>query len=129
MEEQVQEFLAHWGVKGMKWGIRRSRASRLAASRRHTPDYAEVKKLSKKKAKHLTNEELKKINERRNLENNFENNRETVFKKIERGEKRIKTIHKFGLGVTAIYALKNTDMGRDLTAKMLKSGAKKVVVP
>ena len=56
--------LYHYGILGMKWGRRKSRMSQ---------DAREAKALKKKKVSEMSNAELKKLNERRNLERNYKN--------------------------------------------------------
>ena len=60
--------LKHYGVKGMKWGVRR-------ASRRRPPsaDHVRAKELKKKKLSQLSNAELKELNNRMNLESQYKN--------------------------------------------------------
>lgn len=50
----VEEYLEHYGIKGQKWGVRRSRAE-----------------LASQSPKSLTNEELQKAVERMRLEQQF----------------------------------------------------------
>lgn len=54
--------LYHYGVLGMKWGRRKSRMSQ---------DAREAKAIKKKKVSEMSNAELRKLNERRNLERNY----------------------------------------------------------
>lgn len=67
--------LKHYGVLGMKWGIRKDRGSsaarRKAKTRGWSKDAKEVHRIKNKKVSTLTNAELKKANERINLENNY----------------------------------------------------------
>lgn len=82
--------LYHHGVKGMKWGVRRikqkmSDAKKLRAKKKiadikakaHKEHWSEDAKtattLKTKKVKQLSNSELKKLNERIRLENEFAN--------------------------------------------------------
>lgn len=62
----VDEFLEHHGVKGMKWGIRHK-----PPSIKRSGDSRRVSDLRKRKAHQLTNKQLKTINDRMNLEQNF----------------------------------------------------------
>ena len=65
-------YLQHYGVKGMKWGVRKARRS---------TDSAEVKQIRKKKVKQMTNAELKKANERIRLEQEYKRLNPNVVKK------------------------------------------------
>ena len=69
--------LKHYGVLGMKWGIRKDRGSsaarRKAKTRGWSKDAKEVHRIKNKKVSTLTNAELRKANERINLENNYKN--------------------------------------------------------
>ena len=77
--------LKHYGVLGMKWGIRKDRSSsaarRKAKTRGWSKDAKEVHRIKGKKVSALTNAELKKANERMNLERNYRNlNRSKIAK-------------------------------------------------
>ncbi len=76
MTQNVEEFIEHVGVKGMHWGVRKSNVSkkRSAESKR-------VSELKKKPAHQLTNKQLKTINERMNLEQNFSRMNPTTAQK------------------------------------------------
>lgn len=65
--------LYHYGVLGMKWGVRRNR-SRSGGSRRKrfmSDDAREASAIKKKKVNQMSNAELKKLNERKRLEQEY----------------------------------------------------------
>lgn len=57
--------LKHYGVLGMKWGVRRKRTP--------SADSVRAKNLRKKKTSELSNQELKELNNRLQLEQNHKN--------------------------------------------------------
>lgn len=67
--------LYHFGVKGMKWGVRKDRKRSISSkrSRSDSKDYTESRDLLKKFPNKLSNAELRKINERLNLEQQYSN--------------------------------------------------------
>lgn len=70
------EELYHWGIKGMKWGVRKDRTTGGKKRRQGSTmseDAATAKALKKKKLNELSNAELKKLNERKNLEQQYHN--------------------------------------------------------
>lgn len=65
--------LMHYGVPGMRWGIRRAqrreaRIERKGARKGWSTDTIDVSKIRAKKVKQMSNAELKKLNERNQLE-------------------------------------------------------------
>lgn len=74
-DEPLEDYLAHWGVKGMRWGVRKARSSKASLSSkirngvdrrihpRETRQARAVRRdreyLRKLPVKYLTNEELK----------------------------------------------------------------------
>ena len=67
--------LYHFGVKGMKWGVRKDRKRSVSTrrSKSDSKDYTETRDLLKKSPNKLSNSELRKINERLNLEQQYAN--------------------------------------------------------
>jgi len=65
--QDLDTFLEHHGVKGQKWG-RRNKKVPVKPSK----DHAEVAKIREKHIHALSNQELKTINERLNLESNYD---------------------------------------------------------
>lgn len=70
--------LYHYGVLGMKWGQRRSQAQlakidRKAKKKNWSEDATTAAKIRKKKVKQMSNADLKKLNERIRLENEYRN--------------------------------------------------------
>lgn len=57
----ILKAIVHYGVPGMKWGIRRNR-------RTPSTDYSTSRALKKKKSMELSNDEIEKLNRRLQLE-------------------------------------------------------------
>lgn len=104
MIEDVEDFLAHYGKLGMKWG-RRSASAKSKTSE----DYASVKKLKKTRARKLSNEELKKAINRMNLEKQY---RDLNPKGISKGNKIALTILAVGTTVNSAIAFANSPAGQ-----------------
>ena len=78
--------LYHYGVPGMKWGARKadakvSRISKRSAKRGWSDDATEVAKIRTKKINQMSNAELTKVNNRKNLERNYSQLNPNAIKK------------------------------------------------
>lgn len=66
----------HYGVPGMKWGVRRSqnklgRIDKRSKKNNWSDDATTAAKIKTKKVSQMTNAELRKLNDRKNLERNY----------------------------------------------------------
>ena len=65
--------LYHYGVKGMKWGVRRDR--RKSSSKKRTrgwsKDAKNADRIKKKSVHEMSNQELQQLNKRMELESNY----------------------------------------------------------
>ena len=69
----INDELYHYGVPGMKWGVRRSqnkldRINKRSKKNDWSEDATTAAKIKTKKVSQMTNAELRKLNDRRNLE-------------------------------------------------------------
>ena len=66
-------FLEHSGKKGMKWGIRNSvkRLKNRIKNPHYSKDYKQTKNLRRKSSKYLSNNQLRELNKRMELEQNY----------------------------------------------------------
>ena len=66
MSSTVEDFIEHYGMKGMRWGVRKK-----SEGRRESSDYKKTAPLRGKPVSTLTNKQLKSLNERMNMEQNY----------------------------------------------------------
>lgn len=105
-DPKVEEFIAHYGVKGMRWGVRKQRTT--------SSDYKKTAHLRNRRPSELTNKQLKSVNERVNLEANY---RRLHPHTVDRGEKRAKELLKVLGTAAAFYTMAQSPAGKALTAR------------
>jgi len=72
MFKKVDNFLNHYGILGMRWGVRRRRKVTAGKSKTNlSDDYKKKEELKKRDPKSLSNQELKALNERMQLEKQY----------------------------------------------------------
>jgi hypothetical protein len=128
-------WLAHHGIKGQRWGIRRfqnedgsltPRGEKHVKKNRGSDDYQEVQELRKKKTKDLSNEELKKIAERVQLEKAIKKgDEETKRILIQSGAKLLGTAAVVGaVAIGGKYVVKHLP---DIAGQVAKAGTQATV--
>lgn len=65
------DFLAHYGVKGMKWGVRKDRVKKPRSKRPKSSEHEESRRIKKKKLSEMTNEEIATLTRRLQLESQY----------------------------------------------------------
>lgn len=111
MSQNTDDFLAHYGVKGMKWGRRKS-------------DSAESKSLKEtrtKSASELSNKELQDAVNRMNLEKQYSSlsgGRATA--KIQTGVSAVNAVLSVAQTANKIYEFANSPLGKTLREKINK---------
>lgn len=75
----MTDELYHFGIKGMKWGVRHDKKSSGSSRSRKTKrvsseEYIRSREIMKKKPNEMSNRELQELNTRLQLENTYKNN-------------------------------------------------------
>jgi hypothetical protein len=115
----VDDFLEHHGVKGMKWGVRKSRGG-VKTAKKTSADYRKAQELKKKGIPALTNKQLKTVNERMNLEQNFSRMNPT---KLQKGHKKVAAILAAGATINGAIAFANSPTGKAVAKTFAKKKA------
>ncbi len=116
--------LKHYGIPGMKWGVRNDKRKTSSGSK----DYQKTQKLLRKGAKNLSTEELKAVVSRLNLERQVNSASPTT---IAKGKNLVKGVLAAAGTASAIYGITQTPLakaiGSAISAKMnLPTPAKKL---
>jgi hypothetical protein len=113
----VNEFLAHYGVKGMRWGVSKSSSSggsgsRSSSSEDHKIAVAAEKKINRSGTQSLSNKELQGLIQRKNLEKQYRDMQIHEKSSMERGDETIKKILKYGKTYNDVQAFLKTPAGQ-----------------
>lgn len=115
-----EEELYHYGIKGMKWGIRRTpqqlgHKTKKSKEDRMSDDAKKAKSLKKKKVYELSNSELKELNKRLNMEKQYRDLNPSVIKK---GVKFVAATGAFLGSAAALY--NNANNVANIAKKLMK---------
>ena len=108
--------LYHFGVKGMRWGVRKASPSGSGTkSYKSSRDYNAANRLRRKAkqsgAKSLTNKEMKMVNTRLELEKKYN---QLNPSSLEKGKRVLSTTVSVVGGVTALYAVTKSPLITDV---------------
>jgi hypothetical protein len=113
-KEAVEAILEHHGVKGMHWGIRNPESRVRLARQNKRPASSDFRKTLPHRGKPvhtLTNKQLKAVNERINLEQNYRRMNPSTLKK---GSMAVGAIVGVATTATTIYNMYNSPAGKAL---------------
>lgn len=105
-------FLEHSGKKGMKWGIRNSvkRLKNGIKNPHYSKDYKQTKNLRRKSSKYLSNNQLRELNKRMELEQNYNRLSTTP---LNRGFTIARNIIAISGTIAGLYAMRNQRFVKD----------------
>lgn len=122
--EMTADFLEHYGVKGMRWGVRRSKETEKISNDAKRADYA-LKKVNAKtqtQYKPLSNNALKDLKTRLQLEADVKklmpDPEPQYVKKITAGQKRVAWAIGVGMTVNAAIAFSKSPAGEFLMEQL-----------
>ena len=119
---EVGGELKQYGVKGMKWGVVRERGSNGRVKRTVSSDHEESRASKKKPISQMSNAELKRLNERLELErkNNQLQSRSGISK-IKKGTEMAGVILAVGTTVSTAYNFVKSPTGQAIINTVKKS--------
>jgi len=117
--EEVNDFLQHYGTKGMKWGVRK--ADNSSGSSSSTPASSDANlasatqtKINTGGVKTVSNQELQHLVNRLNLEKQYSQLQATNKSDIQRGHKVVKDILQAGKTIEDVRKFMNSPTGKIL---------------
>jgi hypothetical protein len=114
IEETLNQILEHYGTKGMKWGVRKKNVPKQGPSADAKSAHRHLIKATVSGPQALTNKQLKEVNERLNLEQNYAklSYNPSAAKKI------LDTVFKTGKTVNEAVAFANSPAGKALQTSL-----------
>lgn len=130
---ESDEDLAHWGVLGMKWGVRKDRRTsgrspgktsatkKRKAPRKLSTEARQAQAIRKKHPSEMSNAELRALTTRLELETKYKKHNPTPIRRVENtvkgGTSFIQAFTGAVSAATALYALTKTPWGKVVIAK------------
>lgn len=108
-----ENSLSHYGVKGMKWGKRKSGSSSTTPAAPNSEDHDRARAVAKKPVNSLSNSEIQTLNRRLQLEKSYKDLKKTPTK-FEKGHAQVKTILGVAATASSVYAFANSPLGRGI---------------
>lgn len=116
---QVEDFIKHHGVRGMKWGVRRSRTQVKTSS-----DFKKTASSRKRNPAELSNKQLQAVNKRFEMEKKYRDFNPSNFKKGQQFAKEVLTASAI---IGGLVGIANTPHGRafiKVGSQFVKNAAK-----
>jgi hypothetical protein len=112
-EQLIEKALAHYGIKGMQWGVRRKRGK----GGRVSSDYSKSRKILGKKISEMSDNELKSLNKRLEMERKLQQVNPTIV-----GEGRRRVAQSMNTFAGAFIGGVAGGAGAIAAAKIIKGG-------
>ena len=111
--------LFHWGIPGMKWGVRRRQSNTTITGKPHSSDHTTAISLKKKHLSEMSNDELKKLTTRMQLEKQY---KDLSKADISSGQKIVgEIIGNAGKQLASKYVASSIEQGLPALIKILKT--------
>lgn len=114
-------YIAHFGIKGQKWGRRRyqNKDGSLTpeGKKRYSEDYQSMREIRSKPVSSMTNKELESAIRRMNLERQY---RDLSRSERDRGKQTVKDILDYANTAVAFYNLYNSPTGKAIKSALTK---------
>lgn len=121
MADSVESVLSHFGVKGQKWGVRRTDAQLARARGGDSADFTESRQNKATPNRQLSNAQLKKLNERLQLEKtNKDLTSAGAVRKIQRGNAIANSILATGIVLNSAVAFVSSPVGQKILSSIKK---------
>ena len=119
------KILEHFGILGMKWGIRRPVGpDGLVKRKTLSEDYIKSRELKKKGAKALSTQELQDLTKRMNFERQL---RDLSISEVTKGADYAKAALAVTTTVSSLYAISKTPAGKAIKDGIMKALKKKYI--
>ena len=122
------DYLEHFGKKGMKWGVRKGVTTNTTHTSADAARYNKINaRIKSKGLDNLSNDDLAKVNKRKQLLTDYKKNNPGKLKKgqnavkaVLEGGKTAKGVYALGLGAVAVASSPTVRKGAKAVAKALK---------
>lgn len=119
----LEEVLAHFGILGMKWGVRRKNPRPSLPASEDAARASELrKKIKAGGTKSLNNDELQAVVSRMNLEQQYSNLSSKEPTKISNGHDAVKKLLTIGRTIQEVHSFVKGPLGKELAKHLMKKG-------